>query len=200
MARRSRSAASASKFSAVDSAFITNSWLGRKAAQLTSWSKPVHFQMITIPLFVPIIAKRRLQMIKEFDNYIHLNQASMLIYGARPSSPAEWTPNALNSEMRLLWKAPRNAALAEAQNDIRTSNYSSSEARAPGHIRNKTVTAATQTPAIRNHGGAKASRRPHREDRPIDRGPSSCRPMPLSDTDNCQPAPSTSYLTTISPS
>ena len=50
---------------------------------------------------------------------------------------------------------PRNAALAEAQNAIRTSNYSSSEVRAPGHIRNKTVTAATQTPAIRNHAGAR---------------------------------------------
>jgi hypothetical protein len=50
---------------------------------------------------------------------------------------------------------PRNAALAEAQNPIRTSNYSSSEVRAPGHIRNKTVTAATQTPAIRNHAGAR---------------------------------------------
>src|ERR1700730_4313530 len=34
-------------------------------------------------LFVSIIVKRRLQMIKEFDNYIHLNQASMLNYGAR---------------------------------------------------------------------------------------------------------------------
>src|ERR1700722_6100327 len=50
---------------------------------------------------------------------------------------------------------PRNAALAEAQNAIRTSNYSSSEVRAPGHIRNKTVTAATQTPAIRSHAGAR---------------------------------------------
>jgi hypothetical protein len=46
---------------------------------------------------------------------------------------------------------PRNVALAEAQNAIRASNYSSSEVRAAGHIRNKTVTAATQTPAIRNH-------------------------------------------------
>ena len=53
-------------------------------------------------LFVPIIVKRRLQMIKEFDNYIHLNQALMLNYGARygsglriPSSPAESTANAL---------------------------------------------------------------------------------------------------------
>ena len=53
-------------------------------------------------LFVPIIVKRRLQMIKEFDNYIHLNQASMVNYGTRyrsrlriPSSPAESTANAL---------------------------------------------------------------------------------------------------------
>ena len=51
--------------------------------------------------------------------------------------------------------APRNAALAEAQIAIRTSNYSSSEVRAPGHIRNKTVTAAMQTPAIENHAGAR---------------------------------------------
>src|ERR1700730_11021481 len=50
---------------------------------------------------------------------------------------------------------PRNAALAEAQNAIRTANYSSSEIRALGHIRNKTVTAATQTPAIRNNAGAR---------------------------------------------
>ena len=50
---------------------------------------------------------------------------------------------------------PRDAALAEAQNAIRTSNYSSSEVRAPGHIRNKTVTAATQTPTIENHAGAR---------------------------------------------
>jgi hypothetical protein len=28
-------------------------------------------------LFVSIIVKRRLQMITEFDNYIHLNQASI---------------------------------------------------------------------------------------------------------------------------
>jgi hypothetical protein len=35
------------------------------------------------------------------------------------------------------------------------SNYSSSEVRAPGHIRNKTVTAATQTPTIENHAGAR---------------------------------------------
>jgi len=53
------------------------------------------------------------------------------------------------------WRPPRNAALAEAQNAIRTSNYSSSEVRAPGHIRNKTVTAATQTPTIGNHAGAR---------------------------------------------
>jgi hypothetical protein len=53
-------------------------------------------------LFVPIIVKRRLQMIKEFDSYIHLNQASMLNYGTRyrsglriPSSPAESAANAL---------------------------------------------------------------------------------------------------------
>ena len=54
-------------------------------------------------LFVPtIIVKRRLQMIKEFDNYIHLNSASMLNYGAQhrsglriSSSPAELTANAL---------------------------------------------------------------------------------------------------------
>ena len=53
-------------------------------------------------LFVPIIVKRRLQMIKEFENYLHLNQASMLNYGTRyrnglriPSSPAESTANAL---------------------------------------------------------------------------------------------------------
>jgi hypothetical protein len=53
-------------------------------------------------LFVSIIVKRRLQMIKEFDNYIHLNQASMLNYGARyrsglriPSSSAAPTANAL---------------------------------------------------------------------------------------------------------
>ena len=50
---------------------------------------------------------------------------------------------------------PRDAALAEAQNAIRTSNYSSSEVRALGHIRNKTVTAATQTPTIENHAGAR---------------------------------------------
>ena len=50
--------------------------------------------------------------------------------------------------------APSNAALAEAQIAIRTLNYSSSEVRAPGHIRNKTVTAAMQTPAIENHAGA----------------------------------------------
>jgi len=57
---------------------------------------------------------------------------------------------------RLRWRPPRNAALAEPQNAIRTSNYSSSsEVPALGHIRNKTVTAATQTPAIRNHAGAR---------------------------------------------
>jgi hypothetical protein len=53
-------------------------------------------------LFVPIIVKRRLQMIKEFDNYIHLNQAS----SRRQTlwSIGEWI-KATNSAMRLLWKA-----------------------------------------------------------------------------------------------
>jgi hypothetical protein len=137
-------------------------------------------------------------MIKEFDNYIHLNQALMLNYGVRyrsglriSSSPAESAANALvnrwirqDNELgdalvvegrrhgavvakaREQWflesrdvpvydGAPEKCCAAEAQNAIRASNYSSSEVRAAGHIRNKTVAAATQTPAIRNHAGAR---------------------------------------------
>jgi hypothetical protein len=82
--------------------------------------------------------------------------AAMIRRWCRQSSPSLVSSGFLKAgTCPCAMAPPRNAALAEAQNPIRTSNYSSSEVRAPGHIRNKTVTAATQTPAIRNHAGAR---------------------------------------------